>query len=356
MRRVKVLCMAVLAAFVITAVVSSSAWAEPPEFGRCVKTAKGYAGYGYSDSGCTTAVAKDAKYEWIPGPNTEPGAEPRFTTSARYKPGPITKKCILAKRYEEKGAYYKKLAEEDEEAARIAESKGEASLAKRLWEEAEKNRKKQKEYEEKAKRKYEETKLPNAKEECETLIEDESESAEPVVLESVSGLAVECENLSGSGEYVSTKKVGDLKTTFTGCEVAETAIKCTSPGAKEGEIIPGTMQGELGVIKREGNPVNNAIGVDLRGESGSTIAEFDCGPFVAKVTGSVIHEVVTNRMIASENEKLVQKNGYQRPEKFEGLPADVLSVQLGESAPEQAGMGLLSKLKNDEKIEVATVA
>lgn len=352
MRHVRVLSAALLLALAISIVGAASAYAGPPEFGRCVKTAKGYIAPGWSDSNCTDAVPNDAKYEWIPGPPPSPG----FTITARYKPGPVTKKCILANRYEEKAAYYKKLAEENEEGARLAEKGGEQPLAAALWKKAEEDRKKQKEYEEKAKKKYEETELPSPRSECPILIEDEAESAEPVVLETVSGLAVECEKLAGSGEYTSTKTVNKVNTTFTGCAVSETTLKCTSPGAAEGEIKPDSLKGELGVIKAEGKPINDEIGVDLTPEFGTTIAEFECAGVKAKVTGSVIHEVVTNRMLAAENEKLFQRNGYQRPEKFEGQPADVLSVQIGEEEPEQAGMGLLSKLKNEEKIEVATVA
>ncbi len=49
-----------------------------PEFGRCVKVAKGMNVAGYSDHGCTKETASGAKYEWLPGP----GAKPGFTASA----------------------------------------------------------------------------------------------------------------------------------------------------------------------------------------------------------------------------------------------------------------------------------
>jgi hypothetical protein len=256
MRQAKVLCVAVAAACAIGAMTSAGASALPPEFGRCVKTVKGYMGFGYSDAGCTNGVASDAKYEWLPGP----GLDPHFTTTARYRPGPITKLCLSGERYAGKATEYGALAEKYETAAKEAPE----PLKKELEEKAKKYREQQKVAEEKSKKKYEETKLPNPVVECPILIEAESESAEPVVLETVSGLAVECEKLSGSGEYTGTKTVGNVNTTFTGCEVSETAIKCTSPGAKEGEIIPATLHGELGLIKEEGNPVNNRVGLDDR--------------------------------------------------------------------------------------------
>lgn len=217
MRQMRVLCAAVLAACVISAVTSAGASALPPEFGRCVKTVKGYTGFGYSDSGCTNGVAKDAKYEWLPGP----GPDPHFTTSARYRPGPITKLCIGARNYEEKATEDGHIAEEYEIAAAAAPP----PLKEELEKKAKEYREKQKIAGEKSTKKYGETELPHPIEECVILIAEESEGAEPVVLETVSGLAVECEKLSGSGEYTGTKTVGNVNTTFTGCEVSETALK-----------------------------------------------------------------------------------------------------------------------------------
>jgi hypothetical protein len=54
----------------------ASATPEGPEYGRCVKTTGG--GAGYADKGCTEAVASGAAYEWVSGP----GAKAHFTQSA----------------------------------------------------------------------------------------------------------------------------------------------------------------------------------------------------------------------------------------------------------------------------------
>jgi hypothetical protein len=139
MRHVRTLYTALLAACVLGAVTSANAYAsefKAPEFGRCIKTAKGFTGAGFSDAGCTSVVASDAKYEWQPGPGPKPG----FTTTARYKPGPVTKKCIVAKHYEERVGYWAGKAKEAEEAAAVAAP----PLKERLEEEARKDREKQK--------------------------------------------------------------------------------------------------------------------------------------------------------------------------------------------------------------------
>lgn len=332
MRRVTMVGLCLVAALSISAlaVATASAAEEAPEFGRCIKKEGKPAGKGYSDAGCITSVETGAKYEWAPGP----GADPHFTITARYKPGPITKHCETAKRDEEH-------ARKKREEAEIAELKGELEKAATLRAEAAK-------LEEKAKKQREASGI--SIEECEKLIEDKSEGEEAVVLETESGTAVECSSLSGEGEYTGTTTVGNLTTKFTGCELAETEVACQSSGAKAGEILPATLHGELGFDKHEGSPNKSKVGVALSAES-STIAEFTCGAFAISVTGSVIHDVTTDKMLLTETEKVIQHNGEQVPERFEGGPLRVLTAHLGELS-EQAGMGLLSKLTNGEKMEV----
>jgi hypothetical protein len=59
-----------LAAGALSGLGASSAFAGPPEFGRCVKVAKG-AGV-YATGKCTTEGG-EKKFEWIPGPGPKPG-------------------------------------------------------------------------------------------------------------------------------------------------------------------------------------------------------------------------------------------------------------------------------------------
>jgi hypothetical protein len=66
---------AVLAMCGTSAAVATAA-PEGPEYGRCVKTTGG--GAGYSDKGCTNEVASGAAYEWVSGA----GAKAHFTQSA----------------------------------------------------------------------------------------------------------------------------------------------------------------------------------------------------------------------------------------------------------------------------------
>jgi hypothetical protein len=84
MSRLKIIGLCLVAIFVVTALGASSAWAEAPEYGRCLKAEKNakkeYNG-AFSDSKCTNEVpvgerAKKGKYKWLPGAENK-----KFTSS-----------------------------------------------------------------------------------------------------------------------------------------------------------------------------------------------------------------------------------------------------------------------------------
>jgi hypothetical protein len=305
MRRLGIVGVCIIALLAIGGATASIAAAEAPEFGRCIKKAK-TEGSGYSSANCTAAVGSGAKYEWQAGP----GPKAHFTSAARFVPTPPYKHCLAWQREREAG---------NEKAA-------EEILAR----------------------------YGLTAEGCEAILAEE-EGKEPAVLETTTGLRVECAGASSVGEYTGAKTVGNVVTTFTECEFAE-AYVCQSPGAKAGEIVSASLQGALGVIKAEGLPTNDKIGLDLFPTSGSVVSEIECGGFfTVLVTGSVIHQVGINKMLLEENEKFIQKKGSQKPEKFEGQPADVLESTVGIGSPIQSGLGLLTRLTNEEKIEVNSV-
>ncbi|HEV7678619.1 MAG TPA: hypothetical protein VGQ42_08625 [Candidatus Dormibacteraeota bacterium] len=305
MRRLAMIGLCIAAMVAVGGVSAATAAAEAPEFGRCIKKAKAE-GSGYSSANCTSFLGSGAKFEWQPGP----GPNPRFTSAARFVPTPTYKHCLAWQREKEAG-----------------NEKGAMETLERYGLTAEG---------------------------CEKTLKEE-EGKEPAVLETVSGLRIECGGASSVGEYTGVKSVGNVVTTFTECEFNE-IFTCQSPGAKAGEIVSASLQGVLGVIKTEGLPANNKIGLDLQATIGETISEIECGSFFkVTVTGSVIHQISVNKMVLEENEKFIQKKGSQKPEKFEGLPADVLESTSAGGSPVQAGLGLLTRLTNDEKIEVSSI-
>ncbi len=67
---------AALAAAAVLSVAAAPAGAyryAPPEFGHCVRAARGESGPGFKDTGCTERVASGARYHWVSGPGSKTG-------------------------------------------------------------------------------------------------------------------------------------------------------------------------------------------------------------------------------------------------------------------------------------------
>jgi hypothetical protein len=318
MRRLKMIGLCALAAMAIGAVAATTASAEAPEFGRCVKKAtKG--GTGFSDAKCAEAVGSEAKFEWQPGP----GSKAKFKSVARAVPTGKEKVCLTWAGYVKAGETVK--AKEWLEKHHYTEKECEETLAEN---------------------------------------EGKGEVQEPAVFQTVNGERVECSGVSATGEYTGPKSVS-LNSTLTGCETEEfeQTVACHSPGAASGEIVDSTLEGVVGLIKKESRPTSSTAGIDLSAPGG-TIAEIECGPFIfgpfestgkVVVTGSVIHQVTANKMVLEETEKFVQSKGIQKPENFDEGSQDVLESSLNGAKAVQAGEGLLTELINEEKIELSTV-
>ena len=226
MTRPRTIILCVLALLAVGLVASTTAFASAPEFGRCIKKAKAE-GSGYGDAKCNEAVGSGAKYEWSPGP----GPKAKFTAVERFVPTPTYKRCRKAQELEEEGNY---------------------AGAMKIYEE-----------------------YGLSKEQCEKVL-SEAEGKEPAIFETTSGLRTECAGVSTTGEYTGTKTVGNIATTFTECVVSETTLVCQSTGAAPGEIVTTNLKGELGVIKTEGVPKNNKIGVDLMATTGEVVFRKVC--------------------------------------------------------------------------------
>lgn len=342
----------------ICVVGASSAFAEvkrepagAPEFGRCVKVAKGESG-GYANAGCTTKET-GGKYEWYPGP----GEKSKFTAEGREIDTSEATRCLRwqteidnsePKRAEELLEGWKYTAAQCEKAVKASRCyewlrKGGPAPPWLVG--------------------YTKIIDPTSAE-CEAPAKEWEEDylKEQVLLETENGYKVECEKVSATGEYSpSNEKLTEhVFATFTNCvgTIGSASAKCSSAGAAEGEIVTSELTGELGVIKAEvGHPEDDQVGISLAPTSGETVAQTECGPVLGSyvkvtVTGSVIHPVNTNKMVLEETEKFSQKKGRQDPEEFQGEPQDVLTTTIGAFRPEQSGEVLLATLVNEEKIEV----
>ncbi len=174
-------------------------------------------------------------------------------------------------------------------------------------------------------------------------------------LETVVGAEVTCKTEASRGEFTSSKTVGNVAVSFTGCESG--GFKCDTVGAKEGEIATNPLAGTL-VWEKYGKKV----AIDLVPQSTELFVEFACGPANAKVKGSVLTNIPANKSETKIEEKFTAKKGKQKPEYYYTSKTekvkDVLFSKLGGpgAAYEQSGQTITNVQVDEEALEVNTVA
>ncbi len=174
-------------------------------------------------------------------------------------------------------------------------------------------------------------------------------------LETVNRAIVTCKTEKSAGEMTSSKTVGNVSVTFTGCESA--GYKCISTGAKEGEIATNLLAGTL-VWEKFGKKV----AIDLVPQSTELFVEFQCGPANAKVKGSVLAPLPVNKAQTTFEEKFNAKYGKQKPEYYYTSKTekvkDVLLAKLGGPAAEfeQSGQTINNSQTDEEALEINTKA
>lgn len=179
-----------------------------------------------------------------------------------------------------------------------------------------------------------------------------SDSGSSVTLENTSGTKMTCTKAGASGEYAGIRQVTEITLTLTGCAISGT--KCTSQGAKEGEIVSGLLEGALGWQERE----TDKAALDLApADEAEYLIEATCGATALKVGGSVIGAITTvNKMEASFKVKFKQTDGEQDIEHFEEKEPvnDVLEMTYGISE-KRAGLTVDLTQSNEEDIEINTL-
>ena len=175
-------------------------------------------------------------------------------------------------------------------------------------------------------------------------------------LETVSRATVTCKVEKSAGEITSSKTVGNISVIFTGCESA--GFKCTSTGAKEGEIATNPLAGSLVWA----NATKTKVAIDLVPQSTELFVEFQCGPANAKVKGSVLAPLPANKAQTTFEEKFAAKYGKQKPEFYytesKEKVKDVLLAKLGGPATEfeQSGQTINNSQTDEEALEINTKA
>jgi alpha-tubulin suppressor-like RCC1 family protein len=177
-----------------------------------------------------------------------------------------------------------------------------------------------------------------------------------VTIETTAEKRMVCQAESATGMYAETRQVAGVVIKLAGCEYLSTGAKCSSMGAAEGEVVTHTLEGTLGWLNEE----KNRVGLDLfpaGEEEGEPWFEASCGATSIKVRGSVIaHITSVNNMVPTFTLKYKQKKGKQEELRFEGEAGEVtLEASINGGAFEKAGLGLETKLTNEEELEINTV-
>jgi len=177
-----------------------------------------------------------------------------------------------------------------------------------------------------------------------------------LLLEVKGGEKIYCNGQTGSGEYATTKSLGNVALTLTGCFKGVESDPCENT-ATNGEIVAGKLVAGLGILKESTEPTKVKVGLQFRPASGETIAEFSCGSTTVTVNGSVVFEGKANAMESKVTLKAAQAKGVQKWTHFVGgaTNEDTLAVKLGAGSFTQAGLKLNSVQTNEEKVEANTL-
>ena len=159
------------------------------------------------------------------------------------------------------------------------------------------------------------------------------------------GGEVTCKSFKDSGSINTPTTENKVVSEFKTCESLKK--KCASPGQKAGTIKTNSLAGELGYISK--SPLK--VGVLLKPESGSVLAEFNCEGLEIETTGSVIGEQkgdinVFNK--TSENVFTINGEGLQSVKNFEGGSNHELLSKINGSGPFPSGQQATAVNKGEE--------
>jgi hypothetical protein len=178
-------------------------------------------------------------------------------------------------------------------------------------------------------------------------------------LQTTGGTQIVCNAETGEGEYRGRKAVTAIVLRFQGCEGG--GAECKTAGAAPGEIVTRLLEGVLGIetASLEGS-INNKIALDVFpvGREGLLAETERCGLLThVSVRGAVLARVTSNTMGLTPKLKYKATSGKQKPEGFEGQPADVLEMALfGTTTFNQAGLSMEATQTNEEKVEINSMA
>jgi hypothetical protein len=155
---------------------------------------------------------------------------------------------------------------------------------------------------------------------------------------------VTCKSFKDEGHIATPTTEKEVISEFKTCE--SLGKKCNSPEAKAGTIKTFDLAGELGYI----NKAKKEVGVLLKAETGSVLAEFNCEGLEIVTTGSVIGTLEpVNVFTKTETNKFqVNGEGFQSIKNFEGGPNHELLSEINGSGPFPSGQQAEAVNKGEE--------
>jgi hypothetical protein len=155
---------------------------------------------------------------------------------------------------------------------------------------------------------------------------------------------VTCKSFADVGKHGSPTTEEKVVSTFKTCESLKK--KCLSPGQKAGTIVTKPLSGVLGYI----NKSKKEVGVALKAETGSVLAEFTCEGLEIETTGSVIGTVSPVDVFTKTENQVFQVNGsgFQAVKNFEGGPNQELLSKINGSGPFPSGQQAEAANKGEE--------
>ncbi len=163
------------------------------------------------------------------------------------------------------------------------------------------------------------------------------------------GTKVECSGGSASGQITSEKEITHIGLKFAGCKAA--GFSCNSSLGSPGEIQVKNVTGKLGYINKAGKEV----GLLFKPAEGKEFTEFNCigGIIKVKILGLVICPITpVNTVVKVYTLKCEQKEGDQKPTKFEGGETEVLKMSFNGAEEQDSAEELVASVTTNTASEI----
>jgi len=141
---------------------------------------------------------------------------------------------------------------------------------------------------------------------------------------------IECKKASATGTLASPTRITKLVITQKECYSTISKF-CTSAGQPKHTVVTNSLEGTLGYI----DAAEHRVGIDLKGEGGADIMDFNCEGLEEVIAGSAIGEVSPVNTSSSTFTAVFTRDaeGFQSITSFEGEPEDVPLGTLNGSGP-----------------------